>query len=220
LNLVLAARTEGAFRHFLQDVVAADGFDDVFLGFLAVVVIFAIGVMLVAMRWVFAVGRLGLVSLGMLAMGGVVGMRRVLACPFVQQFRARCKRCRRRIEVGSGRQVRLGSRRLGTGNRLIMAMRIMLIVMIAMIFVPMIIIMIMLVVFVIMVFVVMAFVVMMIEVMGIGFGLMRVGIVSVDKAAVVKLMMPMVEGLRGLRRIGGGAFDDLALHPIATAPAT
>ena len=59
-----------------------------------------------------------------------------------------------------------------------------------------------------------------IEVMGIGFGLMRVGIVSVDKAAVVKLMMPMVEGLRGLRRIGGGAFDDLALHPIATAPAT
>jgi hypothetical protein len=166
-------------------------------------------VMLVTVRWVFAVGCLGLIGLGRLAMRGVVGMRRVLACPFVQQFRARCKRCRRRIEVGSGRQVRLGSRRVGAGNRLIMTMRIMLIVMIVIIFMPMIMIFIRTMIFVVMIFVVMV----------IGVGLMRVGIVGVHRAAFVKLMMPMVVGLRGLRRLGGGAFDHLALHPITTAAA-
>ena len=35
LDLVLAARTEGALRHFLQHVVAADGFDDFLFGVVA-----------------------------------------------------------------------------------------------------------------------------------------------------------------------------------------
>src|SRR5665213_2612075 len=39
LNLVLAARPEGALGHFLHDVVAADGLDDFFLGLLAIVLI-------------------------------------------------------------------------------------------------------------------------------------------------------------------------------------
>ena len=39
LDLVLAARAEGALRHFLQHVVAADGFDDFLFGVLAVVLI-------------------------------------------------------------------------------------------------------------------------------------------------------------------------------------
>ena len=47
LDLVLAARTEGALRHFFQHVVAADGFDDFLFG---VVVVFLIVVVLVALR--------------------------------------------------------------------------------------------------------------------------------------------------------------------------
>ena len=48
LDLVLAARTEGALRHFLQHVVAADGFDDFLFGIVAIV--FFIVVLLVAFR--------------------------------------------------------------------------------------------------------------------------------------------------------------------------
>ena len=47
LDLVLAARTEGALRHLFHDVVAADGFDDFLFGVVAFVLIV---VMLVAMR--------------------------------------------------------------------------------------------------------------------------------------------------------------------------
>src|SRR6202045_4472933 len=39
LDLVLTARTEGALRHLFQHVVAADGFDDLFLGLVAFVFI-------------------------------------------------------------------------------------------------------------------------------------------------------------------------------------
>ena len=46
LDLVLPARPEGAFRNFLQDVIAADGFNDVLFDFLAVVVVI-IGVFVV-----------------------------------------------------------------------------------------------------------------------------------------------------------------------------
>jgi hypothetical protein len=42
LNLVLAARAEGAFRHFLQHVVATDRLDDVFFRIIAIFVVLAV----------------------------------------------------------------------------------------------------------------------------------------------------------------------------------
>ena len=49
LDLVLAARTEGALRHFFHDVVAADGFHDFLFGVVAVVLFFIV-VVLIALR--------------------------------------------------------------------------------------------------------------------------------------------------------------------------
>ncbi|MDN5001963.1 hypothetical protein QY048_13830 [Bradyrhizobium sp. WYCCWR 12677] len=66
MDLVLAARTEGALRHFLEHVVTADGFDDFLLGFLAVfiiLVVFTGGFRSLAMRrldrFVGGVNRIG-----------------------------------------------------------------------------------------------------------------------------------------------------------------
>ena len=74
LDLVLAARTEGAFRHLFHDVVAADGFDHFFLGLVAIVFVFVM--LLVAMR---RGGRFGVIRSGGLAIGAfgvprIVGM--------------------------------------------------------------------------------------------------------------------------------------------------
>jgi ABC-type enterochelin transport system permease subunit len=67
----LTPGAEGALRHFLQDVVAADGFDDFFLGFLAFV-LFIVG-MLVALRN-GSMLRSGMIAVGMFGARRVVGM--------------------------------------------------------------------------------------------------------------------------------------------------
>jgi hypothetical protein len=74
LNLVLPARTEGTFGHFFHHVVAADGFDNLFLGLVAFVILvrlFAVGC---RMRFV---GRCGL------GFDGVCGMSSVFGRDFV-----------------------------------------------------------------------------------------------------------------------------------------
>ncbi len=90
MNLVLTARTEGALGHFFHDVVAADGFDDFFLGFVAIIFIV---MMLVAMMFMavmfmimggsmFVVRRRGVMFIGVLAvfgMNSIVSMGGVFA---------------------------------------------------------------------------------------------------------------------------------------------
>jgi hypothetical protein len=72
----LPARAEGALGHFFHDIVAADGFNDFFLGFIAFIVIV---VMLVAMRrgGMFVVGWNGVGFTGVLTVA-VLGVRRVV----------------------------------------------------------------------------------------------------------------------------------------------
>jgi hypothetical protein len=74
----LTARTEGAFRHFFHDVVAADGFDNFVLGLIAIVFIV---VMLVAVRGcgLFGVIRCRGFAAGVFGvLAAVFGMRRVV----------------------------------------------------------------------------------------------------------------------------------------------
>jgi hypothetical protein len=70
----LAARTEGALRHFFHDVVAADGFHDFLFGVVAVV--FFIIVMLIALRLsgMLVVGRGGVLLTGAFGARRVLGM--------------------------------------------------------------------------------------------------------------------------------------------------
>ena len=78
LDLVLAARTEGALRHLFQDVVAADGFDDFLFG-VVVVFFFLIVVVLVALRLngMLVVRRSGVFFAGLFGARRVLGMSRV-----------------------------------------------------------------------------------------------------------------------------------------------
>src|SRR6202045_4847727 len=72
LDLVLTARTEGALRHLFQHVVAADGFDDLFLGLVAFVFIVVV-----------FVARPGGGLFALLRRGGLAGgVRGVLAAMF------------------------------------------------------------------------------------------------------------------------------------------
>ena len=71
LDLVLAARTEGALRHFFQHVVAADGFDDFFLGVVAVVLV-------VGARRHAPPRRVRRASSGCASLAGMFGVRRVV----------------------------------------------------------------------------------------------------------------------------------------------
>jgi hypothetical protein len=76
----LAARPEGALRHFFQHVVAADGFDDFFLGFVAIVVFIVMRVIaLRSRRRQGVIGRYRLVV-------GTLGTRRVfgMRCVFLR----------------------------------------------------------------------------------------------------------------------------------------
>ncbi len=72
LDLVLAARAECAFRNFFQHVVAADGFDEFFLGiFLAVVLVVFFAR---SGRGLFAVTGFAGFLAGVRGMGGVIGV--------------------------------------------------------------------------------------------------------------------------------------------------
>jgi hypothetical protein len=120
----LTARAEGALRHFFQHIVAADGFDDFFLGLVAVVFIVAV---IVAVRsgmfGVFRRGGLAVLVLGLLVVVGIVGMRRVLErvrLMFVMPvlfFLVFAGFCRERLDgcrIGQGhRRQRLARVRLG-----------------------------------------------------------------------------------------------------------
>jgi hypothetical protein len=70
----LTPRAEGALRHFLQDIVAADGFDDFFLGLFAFVLV--IVVLLVALRGggMVVVLRSGGIAIHVFGLRRVVGM--------------------------------------------------------------------------------------------------------------------------------------------------
>src|SRR5258708_20830256 len=90
-NLVLPARPEGALRHFFQDIVDANGFDDLFLGLVAVV--FIVGAFVAkrcgGLLGVFRGGGLVAFVFGAAVFGvrGVVGMNGVFArVGFVGQF--------------------------------------------------------------------------------------------------------------------------------------
>jgi hypothetical protein len=65
LNLVLAARAEGAFRHFLHHIVATDGFDDLFLGLIALVIFVKFFAVSRRMRFI------GWSGLGFMGIGGM-----------------------------------------------------------------------------------------------------------------------------------------------------
>ena len=77
LDLVLAARAEGALRHFLQHVVAADGFDDFLFGVLVVVFIVVVVVAFGRARRARRAETDGVAFAGVLDMRRVVGMGRV-----------------------------------------------------------------------------------------------------------------------------------------------
>src|SRR6202011_5489208 len=197
--------TEGAFRHFLHDVVAADGFDDIFFSFLTVVVvIIVIGGMLFASRrgGMFAVRWLRLVGTGVIerVLGG--GMDCVFVRTLVVMVRGRRLRCRRsvRLEARWSRHVRLERSRVGVGRAMLTTVRIVCMI---------------IVVILLMTFMVMMIMVMMIMVMMDRVGLMIFGIVAVDMVVVAEFVVPGLCGLRLEKR----ALDDLAPHAIAAAAA-
>jgi hypothetical protein len=80
LNLILPARAERALRHFFQHVVAANGFDDFFLGFLAVIVVIIIGFIANRRRDQLGMIRCNGLSAGMFGVltAAVFGVRRVV----------------------------------------------------------------------------------------------------------------------------------------------
>lgn len=114
LDLVLAARTEGALWNFFQNVVAADGFDDFFLGVVAIV--FFVVLMLVAMMFVttgngMLIMRVSFVFAAVLAMRRVVGMggvfERVLFAMLVRMIVVDVFVC---LSVGQRLRDRIGRR--------------------------------------------------------------------------------------------------------------
>src|SRR6202023_3196059 len=80
LNLILPARAERALRHFFQHVVAANGFDDFFLGFLAVIVVVIIGFIANRRRDQLGMIRCNGLGAGMFGVltAAVFGVRRVV----------------------------------------------------------------------------------------------------------------------------------------------
>jgi len=76
----LTARAEGALRHFFQDVVAADGFDDFFIGLVTLVFI-VVGFVAMRAYGIFRCSAIARGRFSVLAVSGVVcliGMSRVL----------------------------------------------------------------------------------------------------------------------------------------------
>ena len=220
LNLVLTARTEGALRHLLHDIVAADGFNHFLLGVLALVFIVMV---FVAMR---CRGLIGMIRSSGFA-GGRFPMRRVVGmCGVFARvlfagmlimrgvfvgFRAGRLGCRKRFGYRRGRRSGLelrGSlarvRMVSIGMFMLMTMIFLRVIVMAVI---------------VRMIVIMAFMVMMVGgVMMIGticvmmFGAMRFGF------AVLQMLMAILR-LSGLRRIGIRWLDDFALNPLATTAA-
>jgi hypothetical protein len=214
----LAARAEGALRHFFQHVVAADGFDDFFLGVLAFVVLF--GLLIADRDDKFALGRNGTFLARRFGRGYVVSIRGVFLRLLIMRLRVMARIV---VEFGGGRLVdgggnrcfdRSRNRRLGLRFRYRRVTPGVIVAAIIMIMFMMIVVMIMFVIMVVMFmrvvrmsFVIMGFVIM-------GFVGLRIGAVF---GLVRKLLIPI--GLRRKRRIGGGALDDFAANAVAVTAA-
>jgi hypothetical protein len=220
----LASRTEGAFRHLFHDVVAADGFNDFFLGIVAlvfvVVIIVAIGGggLFGAIRGL-AAGVFGMFNAAVFGAGRIVGVGGVLARLFVAMFMMRMfvmpvfivgLRDRKRVR-GSFDGCRI--RRVGSGfrgGRLdVVGMAVVIIVMrmfmVACMFVRMLMIVMVMVPGIVMVF----------SVRVVMLGLVRVGMTGF----VVRVFRVFVVVVRrgGRHGIDTRAFDDLALDALAIA---
>jgi hypothetical protein len=206
----LAPRAEGTLRHFLHDVVAADGFNDLFLGLFAVV-------LFVIMR-LAAPGCGGMIvvlrsrAIAIRALGGrrVVGMGLVFERMIVMRVLFANFRIGRRIRPGTGgcldgrrnRHIGLGFRRGGFTRDMIVIglivgafMRIVMNVLVRML---------------------VAFMAVMIRIRLMMFGIVGVG---VPVFAGLVVMMLMIVRLGGLRRIRAFRVYDLALRPVAIAAA-
>jgi hypothetical protein len=225
----LPAGAEGALGHFFHDVVAADGFNDIFLGLVAFIFIVVLlvatgsGSMLVVGR--SGVHFTGVLGVAMFGVRRIVGMGRVFArvlfmemlvMPkffmhmffvrmFFVSFRARrCSRCRglnghRNRHVGRG----FGDRCLARISMVVLPVLMLMIVCVIMIMRMSVIVMIVM--------------VMIVMVMMLGIGGMMAGIVGVTVVGVDAISMFM--RLSGLRRIGAGVLYDLALNAFAVTAA-
>src|SRR5437763_3881638 len=222
LNLVLAARAERTFGHLFQHVVAANGFDDFFLGILAFIVII---VRLVADRRSNLLGlrRDGVLRARMFGIDCVIGVGGVFArllcvCPRVMKFPCLARPF---IELGCGRFVDGGgsgfldrgrNRRLGLQSR---DRQVVVTAALIMIGAGVRIMGVMLMRFVVMRFVVMRFVVMGLVVLSLV--ILRLVILGFRIGVVIGLVLPI--RLRSLRRIGAGALDDFAADAVAMTAA-
>src|SRR5262249_9212262 len=118
LDLVLAARAEGALRHFLQNVVTADGFDDFLFGFFLAVLVLV--VLFACFRSVFGMRRFS--SLAVQGIGRLGGRRHGLGQSLGVEFSVGLGRSRLvRLGIGGsfGRNDRLGADRGDRRGRLI-----------------------------------------------------------------------------------------------------
>ncbi|WP_275171914.1 hypothetical protein [Bradyrhizobium sp. CSS354] len=213
----MAAGTEGALRHLLQHIVAADGFNDVLFGFLVVLVF----VVILGRRFGFVMRRL-----------------RTLACGVhgVGRLSSRCHGLGEIVGVGvGGNLLRLGNglggnRGLGAdccdGRRCFVGMTMVVMIVFAMMVVVMIVAMGMMMVVVVMSFVVMSFVAMPFVVM------CFVAVIVMILAFVLAVMLcagmqvlALVRSALGqglaLDLLGGGigAFDDVAADALAMTTA-
>jgi MFS family permease len=224
----LTARAEGALGHFLHDVVAADGFNNFFLGLVAV--IFIVGMLIAVAGGMFAVRRNGVCFTGVfgglivamfgvrriVGMGGVfagVLLVEVLIMPvFFVRFRARRRHRGRGLDGHRNRHVgrRFNGRRLARVSMVVPPRSVFISVFMLMLMIVRVV-MIMLVRMLMVVMIVMF----MIMMLGIGVEMAGIGGVAVFGVRAVRI----VKWLSRLRRIGAGVLDDLALNAFATATA-
>src|SRR3984957_2390745 len=215
LDLVLTARTEGALRHLFQHIVAADGFDDLFLGLVAFV--FIVVILVALRRGVFRCGCPGTFVLGMLAaMFGVwrvVGMSGVFVRVRIMLFGMRvffllffAGFCRGGLDGGRIGQGHRGQRlaRVSLGALVIRVIvfivgMLMLMLMMLVIMMP-------------------AIVMAMLRIGVVMFGVLAVIALGVRLfGRRVALFMALMRDR--LRRIAARVLDDLALDALATASA-
>jgi hypothetical protein len=214
----LPAWAEGAFRHFFQHVVAADGFNDLVLGLVAVLFIVILMLAAVRLSGMLVVGRGGLLLAGMFGARRVFGMRGVflgvlgvdtlvMSVLFVDFGCSRGRgldRCRDR-HIG----VSFRHRRFAGGMTVVGLVMGMFMLMLMGVFVIM------------GVRMVMTFMIMMLGIGMVMFGVVGVTVIAfgVRAVGVVRQGLLAVLRLSGRRGIGAGVLDDLALDPLATAAA-
>ena len=213
----------GALRHFLQHVVAADGFDDFLFGVLAIVLIVVV-VVAFGSAGEFVGRSNGVAFTGVLDMRRVVGMGRVFACLFLVMMlimrvcvmsvfsRRRGGRLDRRHGGDAGFQFR--DRGFACGIcPFVTTLRIVIVVMIVIVVIMR------MIVIVIMRLVIMCIMVVMGRIPGII--LMMLGVVRMHLAGIrafVRMRLAFI-GLGGLRGILAGVLDDAALDAVAMAAA-